>query len=618
MANKSYKFMQLTGYLGVFLLLISTMLPIHDNPIPTLQVEIVCAVGLFILCLNFYNHKDFALRLVDDINPNDKYKIFPRIPKIAIMPMLLSMVAIYHIAVYNHFSSTVMMNSIVFAYCICMFLAISVAYNLRIKGYNLFNTLAYGLVFIGVINFIIMALQALGLAEGVNIAVYNFTNKINPRLALDTIMSAPVNTVNLRPFGNLNQPNHMVTIIAWSIISWIYIGFNCLHKNNNISLYKKYAYFAIGLLLCIALVLPASRSIYLHMLTFAVVFVLYYKNVENQKSVLLVASFVFVTIIASIYFISVAKYSYKLPIATLLERNENTELANNLRSILRQHGWIMFKQNPIFGVSYGNFSWAQFINSSLAPNGEIANSSHNIIIDLLAKTGIVGLLICFVPVLMWTIQRLKSCLSSSREYFNSSTQIFALGIIACLIGHSMLEYPQNYLFFLIPACLVIGYTSTNYISFLKKSRVILSSLLLLAVSYTTIISIDFKSITQPRRPYETVQAFILYPYSDYQTIATLRPEYIDKVFLRIHLNMAENASHFLSSPPSMKNYIILLAIDGQFNKALSVLDNILNFVNIPNKKEYIASIYNLTQDKFLKADKNMQKFAIMLKEKHQL
>jgi hypothetical protein len=182
----------------------------------------------------------------------------------------------------------------------------------------------------------------------------------------------------------------------------------------------------------------------------------------------------------------------------------------------------------------------------------------------------------------------------------------------------MLEYPQNYLFFLIPACLVIGYTSTNYISFLKKSRVILSSLLLLAVSYTTIISIDFKSITQPRRPYETVQAFILYPYSDYQTIATLRPEYIDKVFLRIHLNMAENASHFLSSPPSMKNYIILLAIDGQFNKALSVLDNILNFVNIPNKKEYIASIYNLTQDKFLKADKNMQKFAIMLKEKHQL
>ncbi len=618
MTNKSYKFMQYTSYLGIFLILACTLLPIHTNPIPTFYIEVISAAGLFVLCLNFYNRKDFALRLDNDIKPNDKHKIFPRIPNIAFMPVLLSLIIIYHIIIYNQYSSIVMLNSIAFAYCVCVFLAFCIGYNLKLKGFNLNTALSYIFLGIGIISSIIMILQALNLAVPINSFIYNLTKNLGKNFTVEYILSVPNEKINLRPYANINQPNHMVTFMAWSIISWIYIGINYINLKKNISLKQKYIYFIAGFLLCIGLVLPASRSIYLHMLTFAVVLSLYYKSSSKPKPIILISAFIFISIIAIIYFISFSKSAYHLNIATLIERNENTQIANSLRQTLRKHGWIMFMQNPMLGVSYGNFSWTQFINSPLAPNGEIANSSHNIVIDFLAKTGMIGFLICFIPILMWTINTLKSCLNNKNEYIQKSKQTFALGVVACLIGHGMLEYPQNYLFFVIPACLVIGYTSNKYIYFLKKSRIILSSLLIISIAYTTLITIDYAYISKNKNIYETKSAFILYPYSDTITIFNLLPEYMDSMFGRIHLSMADNAVHFLPSPTLIKNYIVLLAREGQIDKAFFVLNNILNFVDIKNKKEYASNIYNLTQNKLLTNDKNLKKFAGILKDKYKL
>lgn len=119
----------------------------------------------------------------------------------------------------------------------------------------------------------------------------------------------------------------------------------------------------------------------------------------------------------------------------------------------------MFLSNPIIGVGYGNFMgvYADFTR------GIVANKldAHNIYLQLLAETGIVGFLFFFVIV----FRALRLSLHQMRAPTRRLDRIVGFGVLGALAGvmiHGFVDYlfdvsPQfGALFWLVLAILVVN------------------------------------------------------------------------------------------------------------------------------------------------------------------
>ena len=77
---------------------------------------------------------------------------------------------------------------------------------------------------------------------------------------------------------------------------------------------------------------------------------------------------------------------------------------------------------------------------------EIANNSHDIFIDLLAKSGLVGCVLV-VALVTWFVRAVRAPQSSARVRLRADRHP---------ADDALVEYPQQYMFFLLPAMFVIG------------------------------------------------------------------------------------------------------------------------------------------------------------------
>ncbi len=110
--------------------------------------------------------------------------------------------------------------------------------------------------------------------------------------------------------------------------------------------------------------------------------------------------------------------------------------------------------HPLLGVGWGEFPGYQFDLVRTLGGVEIANNSHNIFLDLLAKTGLgrrrgraarVG-----------RVVRARAC-----AHRTTCARIFGVTLIGVLLMHALVEYPQQYMFFLLPAMFVFGLLETK-------------------------------------------------------------------------------------------------------------------------------------------------------------
>src|SRR5262249_10900973 len=61
------------------------------------------------------------------------------------------------------------------------------------------------------------------------------------------------------------------------------------------------------------------------------------------------------------------------------------------RNALWAHAIAMFRAHPWLGVGYGEFGWAQFQQmAQVGARPEMALHAHNAVLDMLAKTGVIG------------------------------------------------------------------------------------------------------------------------------------------------------------------------------------------------------------------------------------
>jgi O-antigen ligase len=125
-----------------------------------------------------------------------------------------------------------------------------------------------------------------------------------------------------------------------------------------------------------------------------------------------------------------------------------------IRLQLFLYAWLMFLSNPVLGVGFGEYAWRAFELSAELPGGGapgLDRHSHNLFLQLLAETGIAGLLCIAVPLASWFWRMPWRNLTPER--------CWTIGVLAVIGLHSMVEFPLWHANFLGMFALLFGAAS---------------------------------------------------------------------------------------------------------------------------------------------------------------
>jgi hypothetical protein len=127
-----------------------------------------------------------------------------------------------------------------------------------------------------------------------------------------------------------------------------------------------------------------------------------------------------------------------------------------IRFQLFLYAWLMFLSNPLLGVGFGEYAWRAFELSvelgAGSPPG-LDRHSHNLFLQLLAETGILGLLCVAIPLVSWFWRMPWRSLTPERCWM--------IGVLAVIGLHSMVEFPLWHANFLGMFALLFGAASSG-------------------------------------------------------------------------------------------------------------------------------------------------------------
>ncbi|MDQ0143669.1 PglL family O-oligosaccharyltransferase [Cupriavidus necator] len=263
---------------------------------------------------------------------------------------------------------------------------------------------------------------------------------------------------NRRLWGNLNQPNHQATVEGLALVAAVWLA-------SRGSLRFPMWLVAVVLLES-GIVLSGSRTGVLHVglaAVYALIAAWLARGARRdadpmQRPIgLLVAAVALVAMLLILQPVIRAAgqaFDWRL-FDTVAQLGAEDQMS--ARSALWAHAIAMFRAHPWFGVGWGEFGWAQFQQlDQVGVKVEMSLHAHNAILDLLAKTGIVGTAGVGVILLAWLWRVVRMRLWHGDGEARKQT-VLVLTWLAMLCAHSMLEYPLHYLYFFLPFCFMLGW-----------------------------------------------------------------------------------------------------------------------------------------------------------------
>jgi len=261
------------------------------------------------------------------------------------------------------------------------------------------------------------------------------------------------------------------------------------------------------------------------------------------------------------------------------------------RLALWKYGWTMFKAHPVLGVGWGEFPRYQFDYVRALGAVEIANNSHDIFLDLLGKTGLIGLAIVLLGLLAWLVRVVRAPHTAAR--------VFGIALIGVLVMHALVEYPQQYMFFLLPAMFVFGLLETRSLR-LVPSRVsfgvyVVVVLVGLAALYPVYRDYNRSEVlyygSSPAQQYANDPAFLFGAWGEYG-MATLLP--MNAQDLAHKLAMHRQALALLPGETVLRRYAVLQALSGDTNGAFDTVVRLKIFArelkDWPSQQAYLYQL----------------------------
>jgi hypothetical protein len=265
---------------------------------------------------------------------------------------------------------------------------------------------------------------------------------------------------------------------------------------------------------------------------------------------------------------------------TGMERLQAEGLDRN-RWLIYSQVWEMIKTHPWLGVGPGELQFNQLLLMDRYDAVLFASSAHNVVLDLLVMTGLLGTIGFAWFGLGWYLR--------VRRIQPSLETVTMLMMLAVLGIHSLLEFPEWYAFFLFPAAFLIGALETRFIVLKNRSALRISSLVTVswgivgcAVLWYQYVQTETLYYTRYQKNPEAKAASAdllreLYEYRERTFFKgpadfvlswnlQLSPQAVDE-----KLRISERAIRYQPSANGLYRHIVLLGLAGREEEALFYL-----------------------------------------------
>lgn len=252
-----------------------------------------------------------------------------------------------------------------------------------------------------------------------------------------------------RATGNIGQPNLYANYLALGGASVAY-----LYARGTV---RPSLAFAACMLLLPAAALAVSRTYLLYLGYFVILGWVALRRYENGFGHRICIAAIALGIVGSqLQWLVPAIFNasgFLIERASPAEWTATVDASSGLRLIVWQLAWDLFASAPWLGVGPGEFPGAGFAHGLPAELGAelIWTSPHNLILQLLAETGLVGALPVAAGLILWAAQ--------SKHDFLSGRSPAMWWVAACVgveLMHALVEFPLWYAHFLAIAALLVG------------------------------------------------------------------------------------------------------------------------------------------------------------------
>lgn len=386
-------------FFSAFTLLLSWLLPSHFRPWPTAYQELLAAIAMVLALWSIVSLKSKS-----------------QLPLAGFLILLIS-----SIPWLQYFSGVVLFTGdawLATAYISALAISMIIAFNLQrldtsVLSFNFSTALAWVIL--------------LGSLLSTGLALYQWLDFSNSSLVFALKPGS-------RPTANLAQPNNLATLLGMGLASLIY-----LFEQRKL---PKLTTVVFSCLLLLGMTLSQSRTPWL-VAVFILVFWAWQRRHLSLRITNLQMAVWAGVYITMLFAVPLLAELFGLSVSSPVDRAQQMSrlgLYNQFVQAILQSPWYGYGWNQVF-TAQASVALEYF-------HHEPTLYTHNVLLDLLIWNGpILGSLIIFgAAIWLWKL------LTQAR----SLTATFAWLALSFFIFHSMLEYPHAYLFFLIPAGLLLG------------------------------------------------------------------------------------------------------------------------------------------------------------------
>ncbi|OAJ58528.1 polymerase [Paraburkholderia ginsengiterrae] len=556
-------------YLSFILLALALILPYavvnHTYPIPTFYAEFT-ALALYLLT------GAGVVLLVASAKPRIAFAS----PTVALVPLLFGLLLVAQAVLLP--VSQPSMNWLGGGYLLAAFMAVHAGYGFtRAKLNETALRWAAGALIVGGLFAVFTQV----------IQLFHLETRVTPLVVAYNVL------IERRPFGNMAQANHLATYIAFAMAGALY-----LVQTRRIAVS---IWLLVSTIFAAGLAVTVSRGPWLQMGVIVVAgFWMAFAQTRNQLQPRRGNRDWIIPIVLAVLFFVVnalvrwANVHYHLDLAqSAAERFQDAgQIAPRLA--LWKYGWTMFKTHPLMGVGWGEFPSYQYEFVKSLGAVEIANNSHDIFIDLLAKTGLIGLAIVLLGLLSWLVRVVRAPQSAAR--------VFGIALIGVLVMHALVEYPQQYMFFLLPAMFVFGLLETRplrlvpaRLSFGAFVVVVFGGLAALYPVYRDYARDEVLYYgSRPAEQYAADPSFLFGAWGEYG-MATLLP--MNSMDLPHKLAMHRQAIALLPGETVLRRYAVLQALNGDTSAAFDTVERLKIFAEeLHDWPSQLSALYELCDE----------------------
>ena len=288
-----------------------------------------------------------------------------------------------------------------------------------------FAPFAFGILGVGVVSALIAVIQ-----------VYI------PKLADGTLIAQ--SGIPGRAVGNLRQPNHLASLLVWSVIALV-----PLVEWRHID---RWLGVAIGALLMAAVVLSGSRTGLYGGTLVLVVWGALDSRLSRFTRIALVSTIVFSVGIHAWQWLSehTSFMPHAVGTATRASDGDSSHFA------IWRNTFEMIRQQPLLGVGWGEFNFAWTLTPFPHRPTAFFDHTHDLPLQFIVELGL-PLATVVLGLLVWALwQGLVRALSTQGEAGHGARAAWVM--IVMIAVHSLDEYPLWYAYFLLPAAWAWGFT----------------------------------------------------------------------------------------------------------------------------------------------------------------